>query len=239
MATIKFPNGPNYTGLIGERSVLSTQGGPAKSNRFLARISKKITGLDGVERDLSLLCEAAEFPGRGFITIDNRYYGPNFKVPIQTTYEDLTLTFILRDKFLERQYFDDWMNLINPIDTYNFRYKSDYTNNIELFQLSDIASSPATSGGNLVNDGLAVNTQYAFTFEKAYPILINPQPVTWADDNFHRLSVSFTYTRWYRRGLDKYTTSGIAGSELAIPENQPNGAVTNTNGVVEQPQDTG
>jgi hypothetical protein len=36
----------------------------------------------------------------------------------------------------------------------------------------------------------------------AYPILVNPQPMTWSDDIFQRLVVTFTYTHWTRPGLD-------------------------------------
>lgn len=239
MATINFPNGPNYADLIRTRSVISDGGGPAKSNRFLVNIPKPIDGLNGFQKDLTLLCEAAEFPGRGLFTVDNRYYGPNFKIPYQTTYEDLTLTFLVRDKFLERQYFDGWMNAINPIDSYNFNYRADYTTNIELFQLSDIGTPVrnTVNGVSVPSGETFVKTQYAFTFEKAYPVLVNPQPVTWADDNFHRLSVTFTYTRWYRRGLDKYTTSGV-GSELALPEVQP-ATIVNNNGTTSPTNGTG
>jgi hypothetical protein len=35
---------------------------------------------------------------------------------------------------------------------------------------------------------------------------VNPQQVTWADDNFQRITVSFTYTKWTRPKLDKQAT---------------------------------
>lgn len=214
MATINFPNGPRHTNLVGARSTLSDHGGPAKSNRFLVRVNRSAPDLGTINQDLSLLCEAAEFPGRGFMAVDNRYYGPNFKVPYQTSYEDLILTFIVRDDFLERQYFDNWMNDINPIDTYNFNYRNNYVSTIELFQLSDINGGTRSDTGDQI-----VKTQYAFTFDRAYPILVNPQPITWADDNFHRLTVTFTYSRWYRAGLDSITTPTISGNDFAITEN--------------------
>lgn len=169
--------------------------GLAKSARFLVRIlpSAFMASSGGFMKDLTYLCEAAEFPGRGFMTTEARYYGPSFKTPYQTTYEDLNLTFICRDKFLERQLFDTWLESINPTSTYNFSYRDQYCTTIEIYQMSDLGTSP---------DNPAPYAQYKFTFEKAWPILINPQPVTWADDNFHRLTVSFSYTRWRREELD-------------------------------------
>jgi hypothetical protein len=38
-------------------------------------------------------------------------------------------------------------------------------------------------------------------------MLINPQPVTWADDQIQRLSVTFTYHKWRRAGYDKRVSS--------------------------------
>ena len=164
------------------RGVTGDYNGPAKSNRFLVQISGGPILGEYVREDLSFLCEAAELPGRGFMSTDVRYYGPNFKAPYQSVYEDLNLTFICRDAFEERRFFDDWMNFINPVDSFNFSYKDEYTSTIRLHQFSEIKDE----------------STYSFTFDKAYPILVSPQPATWADDNFHRLTVSFTYVKWYR-----------------------------------------
>jgi len=212
MASVTFSNPPEFLGLQEHRSAINRDGGPSKANRFVARIVSLPPQLprraqyEGLVKDLMYLCESAEFPGRGFMNIDVRYYGTNFKSPYQTTYEDLNLTFLVRDKFLERQLFDDWMELINPSSTYNFAYAKDYMSTIEIFQLSEIdATGSGTSSnfqGTSPNAVKKVTAQYKFTFEKAWPILINPMPVNWADDNFHRLTVSFTYNTWHRENLD-------------------------------------
>jgi hypothetical protein len=187
MASVEFPNTITELDMQKFRSISAAAGGPAKSNRFLLQITGGPQIIrNGTQSDLSFLCEAAELPGRGFMSTDIRYYGPNFKAPYQSVYEDLNLTFICRDEFMERELFDDWMNIINPIRSFNFEYKDSYTSTIRLHQFSDLANE----------------AKYSFTFEKAYPILVSPQPATWADDNFHRLTVSFTYVRWYREGLD-------------------------------------
>jgi hypothetical protein len=203
MASVEFPN-TNITDLDMQkfRSISSAAGGPAKSNRFIVEITggPVIVISNSVQRDLMFLCEAAELPGRGFMSTDVRYYGPNFKAPYQTVYEDLNLTFICRDQFYEREIFDDWMNIINPVRSFNFEYKDTYTSTIRLHQFSDTENK----------------SNYTFTFDKAYPILVSPQPATWADDNFHRLTVSFTYVRWYREGLDTpLNTSGPTETLIA------------------------
>lgn len=169
--------------------------GPSKSSRFYVRITPPAinVGTASLWQDLPYLCEQVELPGRGSMSMDIRYYGPNFKMPYQTTYEDLNMTFIVRDRFLERELFDTWMERINPTTTYDFEYRDKYATTIEVFQLSDIAGGP--------NKPIP---QYKFKFHKAWPILVNPQPVTWADDNFHRLVVSFTYQKWT---LDQFEKS--------------------------------
>lgn len=209
MSTFQIPNPPEQISLDSFRSIAGTNGGFSKSSRFVARINDKITGPAGssvpigIVSDLSYLCESAEFPGRGLMTTDLRYYGPNFKAPFQSTYEDLNLTFICRDEFLEREYFDDWMEMINPSFSYDFSYPDTYTTRIDLFQISDLENK----------------AKYMFSFDKAFPILINPQPVTWADDNFHRLTVTFTYRRWYREKPDERIESAnpSPGSLIEMP----------------------
>jgi hypothetical protein len=85
---------------------------------------------------------------------------------------------------LERAFFDDWMEVINPVKTFNFQYRDNYNSTVKIHQFSEFSDTSV----------------YSFVFDEAYPILVSPQPATWADDNFHRLTVSFTYKRWYRTG---------------------------------------
>lgn len=171
----------------------------AKSSRFAVRIMP--TGANSLlrsygpfMRDFTYLCEAAELPGRGFMNADVKgYYGPDFKVPYQTEYQETAMTFLCRTESLERQFFDDWMEIINPTGTFNFSYKDDYVCQIEMFQFSEAPNTNRTE---------PVAT-YAWTLHDAYPILVNPQPVTWADDNFQRLAITFTFTKWTRKNRDR------------------------------------
>lgn len=231
MASYNIINAPenDYLDMTTARAVMDAYGGLAKSCRFYVRIVPAgglLARYSNNIQDFSYLCESAEFPGRGFMSTDIRYYGTNNKMPYQTTYEDLNLTFICRNDFTERNFFDNWMQIINPLATYDFAYRDDYISSIEIFQLSDL------------DEGIS-SAVYSFCFENAYPVLVNPQPVTWADDNFHRLTVSFTYNRWYRPGIDPVSAqasnlvtgaqnsfSDKAGTPLLDPNNYvPNSSV--------------
>lgn len=197
-------------------SIMNDYGGLAKSCRFAVRINpprfitsgsadNKITD-PNITNDLLYLCESAEMPGRGFINADVRYYGPNQKLPVLTQYEDTTMTFLCRTESYERQFFDDWMEYINPTNSFNFNYRNDYETTIEIMQFSEYAA-----GRNLQYP----EETYRITLFNAYPLLVNPQPMTWADDQLMRLAVTFTYHKWKRVGRDavpKSETELVEGS---------------------------
>ena len=214
MASIEIENAPSALDMESFKAVSEDYGSLAKSCRFAVRILP--TGLNNplkkyydMFRDLIYLCEVAEFPGRGFESISYRYYGPEQKQPFQTRYEDINLTFLCRSQSPERELFDDWMDLIHPVNTYDFNYKDDYACQIDIFQFSEY-------------DTLQYGTsdpEYMFSLKDAWPTLVNPQPVTWADDQFLRLGVTFTYSRWARPGLDPAPTNSANGSYVAITTN--------------------
>lgn len=192
------------------RSIADDFGGLAKACRFAAWIKpygRFMTDRANFARDLMYLCESTELPGRGMINIDLRYYGPNFKLPVQTQYEDINMTFLCRTHSFERQFFDDWMLAINPINTFDFNYRDDYGASIDIYQYSE---------GGLENDPETPDAQYCITLHNAYPLLINPQPVAWSDDNFQRLVVSFTYTHWSRKGIDPTQRNEGVGDSYSL-----------------------
>ena len=200
-------------------SVVHDYGSLAKSCRFAVRILPSGTnsrinsiGGDTILNDLIYLCEVAEFPGRGFEAVDLRYYGPAFKMPFSTVYEDISLTFLCRSDSPEREFFDNWMDLINPVNTFNFNYRDEYACKIEIFQYSE--------NDSFIGSGMP-NPKYVFSLQDAYPILVNPQSITWADDQFLRLGVTFTYTKWLRPGLDPKGRVGVNtnASYSALPTN--------------------
>jgi hypothetical protein len=85
------------------------------------------------------------------------------------------------------------MLVINPINSFDFNYRDQYRSEIDIFQFADYSEE---------DDDDAPTAKYFITLHNAYPILVNPQPMTWGDDQFQRLIVSFTYTHWSRRGYD-------------------------------------
>ena len=171
------------------------------------------TGDDGprssnptITRYLALQCEAAELPGRTLETADARIYGPSFKIPYRMQYTDTNLTFLCTNEFYERKLFERWMDAIIPSDTNNPRYpKSDasrYLTNIRIIQYDDV-----------------VRQIYAVELIDAFPVGIAPQALSWGEEGFHRLSVSFAYQRYRSIFEGRYdigqTLTSLGGSAAA------------------------
>lgn len=136
-----------------------------------------------VSRYLSLQCESSELPGRFLQTMDGKVYGPIFKVPYQSQYNEVTCTFICSNKFYERKLFDKWMEAIHPSDTNNLRfpkgYASTYLTDVKIIQYDDF-----------------IRQIYAVELIDAFPIGIASQPVSWSAGDFQRLTVRFAYQRF-------------------------------------------
>ena len=161
-----------------------------------------------MSRNLALQCEAAELPGKTLTTADVKIYGPTFKVPYQTQYGDTSLTFLCTNDFYERKLFDRWMEAIHPTDTNNLRFpkgdKSRYMTNIKIIQYDDF-----------------VKQIYAVELLDAFPIGVAPQALSWGDDAFHKLQISFAYQKYrtiyegtYDIGAAAASLLGAAGSRL-------------------------
>lgn len=195
MANIPIQNAPTTSKPVDFMAVAGRYGSVAKANKFITRINPGnltilFEGAISIFRDLEFLCETSELPGRNLITQDYRYYGPTQKFPYQTQYNELNLTFLCRTEMHEKDLFDSWLQYINPLAHYNFRYKDEYSVTIEVFQFSEQA----------LNNSKNPKPTYQVYFEKAYPISVNPLSLNWADDGLQRLQVSFAYDRWYRAG---------------------------------------
>lgn len=219
MASFNIQNPPSNLTLLDFKSRVDSLGAAAKSCRFLVRISPNNTtdnlmyrlGYNALFRELSYLCEATELPGRGFDVSEARYHGPVVMFPVNTKYSnEISMSFISRGESYERQLFDDWMSLINPTNNFNFNYPKQYYANIDVYKLTDIANA----------EGNAPQATYLWSLKNAWPAQILPQPVTWADQDVLRISVTFIYQYWERPGRDA-TPGGAPGSLPGLEDRSP------------------
>jgi hypothetical protein len=197
----------------------------------------RLSYFNDISKSMIFACDAAEFPGRGFQVAEMRYYGPKQMTPGNTTYGDgITLSFLVRSKTFERQLFDDWMDIINPSTSFHFKYPEDYYSTIEVFHYAEFGkkdSGVSSAGGSYWSPGNGItsasqrNSQsispsanptikyepeviYGWRLLKAWPMMVNPQQVTWADTDILRLQVSFAYKYWDRPGDSEGIAKKIA-----------------------------
>ena len=133
----------------------------------------------GTDRSLLYRCENAQLPGKTIATTEQRTYGPVEKFPYLMTYNDLDLTFMITDDMKQKYFFDKWFELVNPASTNNFGYKSDYSADLLITQY-DVANRPS----------------YSVHIIDAYPISMNQLDLDWSSDGYHKLVITFAYTRW-------------------------------------------
>lgn len=143
------------------------------------------TSNSSVTRYLALQCENTELPGKTLATAEMKVYGPVFKVPYQTQYNDASFTFLCTNDFFERKLFDRWLEAIMPTDTNNLRYPKDdanntrYMTNIKVIQYDEF-----------------IKQIYAVELIDAFPIGVASQALNWSEESFHRLTVQFAYQRY-------------------------------------------
>lgn len=174
-----------------------------------------------LSRYLALQCETAELPGRTLLTQESKVYGPSFKVPYQSQYNDISLGFICTNDFYERKLFDRWLEAIHPSDTNNMRFPKGngtrYMCNITIIQYDEF-----------------IKKIYSVQLIDAFPIGVAAQPLSWAEDNFHRLSVQFAYQRYkviYEGSYDlAAAAAALFGTKAAPFFDKAGNSVSNTIG---------
>lgn len=137
---------------------------------------------------LMLSCYRAELPGVSVLTSDYRSYGPSYKLPYNTQYNDLALEFYVSSDMYEKAFFDNWIYRIQNPTTYDVSFYNDYSTNIIIYQYDVTESGPEQFSSEYTYSAYILN---------AYPIAVDPLAMTWEDQNvFHRLRITFAYKRW-------------------------------------------
>lgn len=159
----------------------SFKGDLARPSRFEVLLSPPLIlyAYIGDVRNITYRCESAQLPGRTLATTEQKTYGPIEKFPYLTTYTDIDLTFIVDDVMSQKKFFDTWLELINPSNTNNMRYKEEYATDLKVTQY-DVTGQPS----------------YRVTMYDAYPISVNQLDLDWSSDSYHKLTVTFAYTYW-------------------------------------------
>lgn len=188
----------------------------ARSNKFDVSIPVPLTLMPYVSsaKTLQYRCEATQLPGRTFATMEQKTYGPVEKFPYLNTYTDIEMSFILDDDMSQKVFLDAWMNYINPLYNYNYRYKSDYSTVITINQY-DVTNQ----------------LSYSVNLYDAYPISMNQLDLDWNGEGYHKLSVTFAYTYWQNNSIQavgmELVDAGINAVTNLIPGGLGGSAIGN------------
>ncbi len=167
-----------------------------------------------VSRALNYRCESTDLPGRAIATTTQKIYGPEEKFPYQTTYNDISLTFICTDKMEEKNFFDAWLEYINPSVTFNFKYKEKYAVNLRINQY-DVRN----------------RVSYSVDLVEAFPIGINEMPLDWSSDGYHKLTVTFAYTKWRNNSVQALAMQLLETGQIPPINSVVRGAAEGATGI--------
>ena len=140
-------------------------------------------GLDA--RNLTILCENAQFPGSAVGTQPNRIYGPVRELAYEKIFSgDLSLTFRMDKEMRLRELFNAWQKVIHDPETGDFGYYDDYRAEILVYQYP---AQGGTENGPI----------YGVRCTDAYPKSIAPLDVAYDQTNsYMRQTVDFAYRTW-------------------------------------------
>ena len=180
------------------RDQFNRLGTPAPTNRFEVTITTPggISIETDVSRDLTLLCEQAELPGKSMMTVEDKLYGPPRKIAYGQLFIDTTMTFICTsDGWKEKMYFDEWQNQIVDPELFDAKYFDDYTTTISLKTYDE---------DNVGN--------YGINFKEAYPLNVGAINLGMNQNNeYARLAVTFAYRRWEYRDVFNDSDQRVRG----------------------------
>jgi len=170
------------------RAGISAHGELAKQDKFnvvivVPRVVQLASGTS--LRELTLLCEASELPGRDINLIEFRHYGFIKRLPHNNQYGQATFTFISTGDFWEKRLFDRWLDVMVPTD-------------------SGLVTYPLDNGGNPVYETTVVITQfnnngeiiYVTALVDAIPTSVSPMGLDWSSDAPHKMVVTFNFRKW-------------------------------------------
>ena len=177
----------------------------ARPNRFDVNIPVPITLFPylNTSRALTFRCDNTQLPSRTFSTTEQKFgSNPVQKFPYQSSYNDITMTFLVSDDMSEKIFFDAWMEYINPSLSFDFNFKADYTSTLTVNQY-DVTNK----------------LSYSINLIDAFPVSVNQLDLDWSNDDVHKLSVDFAYTYWQNNSIQALGSSLLQYGISSVMQN--------------------
>jgi hypothetical protein len=153
-------------------------------------------------RDISILCESVNLPGRQITTIDYIAEKQSIKIPYGAINEDVTMSFILTNDYYMKKLFDSWQSGVFDMQRYRAGYKKDFTTDIIIQQLNQ--------------QNIPV---YGVKLENAFPVTVSSINMDNNSENtIQKLNVTLSYENFVAEDIVDTikSTAGVVGATLGI-----------------------
>ena len=174
--------------------------GVLKTNRFFVtfKAPNSIGGAKTKTDLISLRCEAVQWPGVSFTSMDTPPrvgYGASEVIPVAPIFQDVNLTFLVDKNSNLHRFFFNWTNSIINLESrgqsnyggrtgrpaYEVGYKNDYVTDINIDVYRENGETAMTA-----------------TLFRAFPRSLPSFDLNWANnDEALKISVEFTYTDYF------------------------------------------
>jgi len=208
-------------------------GGLAKANQFMVQLPQ-LENFRVDARELNLFCTVAALPGRQIMSLDHAIGTTNRKIANGYATTDLTLTFLVANNHIIRQYFEAWQNEAHDQVNRTVGYFEDYTKTVQIStmerglrlslvkkQLGFVDKVPSflknrlpkigpfdLSQGELdLGGSFSMKTTYTCNLLECYPTSLTDQTLGNGEEGVMELSVQLSYTDW-ESVVGDYTKEG-------------------------------
>ena len=223
------------------KSQISQSGGLAKGHQFMVQLPQ-LADFKVDAQELNLMCTAAVLPGRQIMSMDYQIGTTNRKIANGYAVTDMSLTFLVANNHIVRQYFEAWQaEAHNPV-TKEVGYFDDYAKSVTIHAIergvrtslykkqlgltSKVPSIirnrlPSIGPFDLSQDEIDLGVQfkmkktYSCKLLECYPTTITDQQLGNNEEGFMELNVQISFTDWESEvGEFTSSTGSLARSGL-------------------------
>ena len=136
-------------------------------------------------RKLQLFCSEAQLPGLTMSTTQIRMFGEVRESPYEKMFDNITLSFYVDNNMKVKQFFDDWMSVIQNPTTRNFEYYKNYITDMVI----DVEDTKDRK-------------RYEIKLFECYPKNIGGITMSQESKEVMKIQVSMNYKYWTSRSFD-------------------------------------
>lgn len=166
------------------KSAISARNGLARNNLWRVDLPLSIVAggdifAENNKQHLNVMCSAAQLPGRQITTNERTIGVKTEKMPYGFLKDDVSLTFYDNNDYSIRRYFETWQNRVLNQNTYEIKYKNEYSADVFISQLDH-------------NNRFV----YGVTLLEAFPTTLNLIELNNEQNGLVEINVQLSYSNW-------------------------------------------